>query len=63
MTGISLIADEIALTLFERHGNRAMVHVEEQVRLSRQRADWEGVRSWRYVGSEIEKLARVPLKR
>jgi hypothetical protein len=63
MTGISIIADEIALTLFERHGKRALVHVEEQVRRSRKRADWEGVKSWRHVGSEIERLARIPSKR
>jgi hypothetical protein len=62
MTGISIIADEIALTLFKRHGKQAMVHVEEQVKLSRRRADWEGVKSWRCVGSEIERLARVPLR-
>jgi hypothetical protein len=61
MTGISIIADEIALTLFERYGKRAMVHVEEQVNLSRKRSDWEGVKSWRYVGSEIERLVRAPL--
>ena len=62
MTGISIVTDEIALTLFERHGRRAIVHVQEQIRLSLKRADWPGVKSWRYVGAEIEKLARVPLR-
>jgi hypothetical protein len=57
MAGISIVVGEIAQNLFERHGVRAMVHVEEQVQLASERDDWASVKSWRYVGCEIEKLA------
>jgi hypothetical protein len=58
MTDISLFTNEVALTLFERHGKSAMVYVDEQVKLALRRADWLSVKSWRYVGGEIEKLTR-----
>jgi hypothetical protein len=64
MTGISIFADDIAPMLFEHDGRTAaLAHVEEQIEISLRKADWEGVKSWRHVGSEIEKLALVPLKR
>ena len=56
MAGISIFADKVALTLFERHGRRAMVHVEEQVKAAVKKDDWVAVKSWRYVGSEVERL-------
>jgi hypothetical protein len=56
MTEISIVTDKVARTLFERHGKRAMVHVEEQVKAALKKADWVAVKSWRYVGREIEKL-------
>jgi hypothetical protein len=62
MTGISIVTDEIALTLFERHGRKAIIHVQEQIGLSLERADWPSVKSWRYAGAEIDKLARVPMQ-
>jgi hypothetical protein len=62
MTGAIVIADKIALTLFERYGGRALVHVTEQIELLRKKGDLEGVKTWRHVGAELEKLARVPAK-
>ena len=64
MVGISMFSDEIALMLFE-HDDRtaALAHVDEQIEISIRKADWEGAQSWRRVGSEIEQLALVPLKR
>jgi hypothetical protein len=56
MAGISIFAYKVALTLFERHGRRAMVHVEEQVKAAVKKDDWVAVKSWRYVGSEVERL-------
>ncbi len=56
MAGISIFADKVALTLFEQHGRSAMVHIEEQVRAAVRKADWAAVKSWRYVGSEVERL-------
>jgi hypothetical protein len=53
-----VVFDNVAITLFKRHGKSATVYVEEQVKDAIKRADWSSVKSWRHVGSEIEKLAR-----
>jgi len=58
MMDVSTVTDDVALTLFERHGKSAMVYVDEQVKLALKKADWLSVKSWRCVGSEIEKLTR-----
>jgi hypothetical protein len=53
--------DQLAMALVAHHGNRAMVYVETQVDAAFEDDDWEGVKTWRRVGSQVEKLLRPQL--
>ena len=58
ISDIGVVFDNVALTLFKRHGKSAQVYAEEQVKDAVKKADWSAVKSWHHVGSEIEKLTR-----
>jgi hypothetical protein len=55
--------EEIAMTLLDQHGSSAWAYVEDKVKAAWRDDDWEGVKTWRAVGQEVEKLRTRPLSR
>ena len=53
--------EEIAMTLLDQHGSSARAYVEDKVKAAWRDDDWEGVKTWRAVGQEVEKLGTPPL--
>jgi hypothetical protein len=57
MTADSMMAiAEVAQTLVDQFGIRAMLYVDHQVRAALDHSDWHNVKAWRRVGSDVEKL-------
>jgi hypothetical protein len=58
MTAVMMITDGVALTLVERYGKSALAHADQQIKAALKDGDWQRVRAWRAVGSDVEKLLR-----
>jgi hypothetical protein len=58
MTAVMMVTDGVALTLFERYGKSALTYADEQVKAALKGGDWQRVKAWRTIGSEVEKLLR-----
>jgi hypothetical protein len=50
------VTDGMALTLVERYGRSGLAYADEHARAAIKDGDWHGVKAWRAVGSEFEKL-------
>jgi hypothetical protein len=61
MTDALIVLDGVALTLVKRYGKSALAYADEQVKAALKGGDWQRVKAWRTVGSEIETLLRPHL--
>jgi hypothetical protein len=58
MTAVMMITDGVALTLVERYGKSALARADQQIKAALKDGDWQRVKAWRAVGSDVEKLLR-----
>jgi hypothetical protein len=56
MTHAMAGTDGMALKLVERYGKSGLAYADEHVTAAIRDGDWHGVKAWRAVGSEFEKL-------
>ena len=58
MAIVRMFAVDMARALVEQHSNSARIYVAQQIKGD----DWQGVKAWREVASEVDKVVRqLPL--